>query len=74
VDTIVKVIICVVVGTLLLTGVYAVVKSGIESAKNRVNDSFDYNPDGEGGGGGDEISDIDISESRVYVSMPFNQE
>jgi hypothetical protein len=55
VDTIVKVIICVVVGALLLTGVYSVAKSGIESAKNKVNDFLDYNSDGEDGpGGGDE--------------------
>jgi hypothetical protein len=33
VDTIVKVIICVVVGALLLTSVYAVAKFGLESAE-----------------------------------------
>ena len=56
VDTIVKVIICVVVGALLLTSVYAVAKSGLESAKNKVNDLLDYNPDGEDGPGGGDIS------------------
>jgi hypothetical protein len=56
VDTIVKVIICVVVGALLLTSVYAVAKSGLESAKNKVNDILDYNPNGEDGPGGGDIS------------------
>ena len=56
VDTIVKVIICVVVGALLLTSVYAVAKSGLESAKNKVNDLLDYNPDGEDGPGGGDTS------------------
>jgi hypothetical protein len=56
VDTIVKVIICVVVGSLLLTSVYAVAKSGLESAKNKVNGLLDYNPYGEDGPGGGDTS------------------
>jgi hypothetical protein len=56
VDTIVKVIICVVVGALLLTSVYAVAKSGLESAKNKVNGLLDYNPNGEDGPGGGDTS------------------
>jgi hypothetical protein len=56
VSTLVKIIICVVIGALLLTSVYAVAKSGIESAKNRVNDLLDYNPCGEDGPNGGDTS------------------
>ena len=56
VSTLVKIIICVVVGALLLTGIYEVVKSVLESTKNKISDLLDYNPDGEDGPVGGDVS------------------
>ena len=63
VSTLVKIIICVVVGALLLTSVYEVVKSVLGSTKNKISDLLDYNPDGEDGPGGGDISVPGGSES-----------
>lgn len=42
VDTIVKIIICVVVGTLVLGGIYALAQTGMHTATERTNNLFDY--------------------------------
>jgi hypothetical protein len=52
VDSIVKIIICVVVGALVMTSVYAVVKSGMNTAANKVEDMLSYSNNQAGGGGG----------------------
>lgn len=45
VDTIVKIIICVVVGALVLAGVYALADTGMDTAKSQTESLFGY--DGE---------------------------
>lgn len=40
VDTIVKIIICVVVGTLVLGGIYALAKTGLDTAQSKTEDLF----------------------------------
>jgi hypothetical protein len=42
VDTIVKIIICVVVGTLVLGGIYALAQVGLDTAKSKTADLYEY--------------------------------
>lgn len=42
VDTIVKIIICVVVGALVLAGIYALAQTGMDTAQSKTEDMFDY--------------------------------
>ena len=45
VDTIVKIIICVVVGALVLGGIYALAKSGMDRATEETSKLFEYSGD-----------------------------